>query len=85
MNELALKDFEVDLAERQVTHKPTGIVVSFYEYPTDDDWRKSDSVTLRDNPSYKGDRRELARAAKEAALAMGMTSQKPTNSPTRSA
>jgi hypothetical protein len=83
MNELAVKDFDVDLAERRVTHKPSGIVVSFYEYSTEDDWRKSDSVTLRDHPSYKGDRRELARAAKEAALAMGMTKQKPANSPSR--
>lgn len=83
MNELTLENFNVDLTDRRVTHKPSGIVVSFYEYPTEDDWWKSDSVTLRDHPSYKGDRRVLARAAKEAALAMGMTNQKPAKSPSR--
>ena len=77
MDNLTLEDFDVDLTERQVTHKPSGIVVSFYEYLTEDDWRKSDSVTLRDNPAYRGDRRQLAHAAKQAALAMGMTKHKP--------
>lgn len=76
-DQLRPQDFEVDLAERQVTHKPSRIVVTFYQYPTDDDWLKSDSVTLRDNPAYRGDRRELARAAKAAALAANMTKQKP--------
>jgi hypothetical protein len=77
VNELTADNFVVDLAERQVRHKPSGIVVYFYEYLTEDDWRRSDSVKLRDHPSYIGDRRELARAAKEAALAKGMTKQKP--------
>lgn len=77
MHQLRQEDFEVNLAERRVTHKPSGIIASFYEYHTEDDWRKSDSVTLRDNPAYTGDRRELARAAKAAALAAGMTRKKP--------
>ncbi len=77
VNQLGRENFAVDLAERRVTHNPSGIVVSFYEYANEGDWLKSDSVTLRDNPSYRGDRSKLARAAKAAALAAGMTKQKP--------
>jgi hypothetical protein len=76
VDQLSPENFHVDFTEREVTHKPSGVVISFYEYVTEDDWRKSDSVTLRDNTSYRGDRRELARAAKEAALAKGMTREK---------
>lgn len=77
MDQLGYENFDVNLAERRVTHIPSGIVVSFYEYLSDQDWVNSDSATLRDNPSYRGDRSELARAAKAAALAKGMTKQKP--------
>lgn len=77
MAQLRPEDFDVNLEERRVTHKPSKIVISFYEYNSEDDWRKSDSATLRDNPEYAGDRLELARAAKEAALALGMTARKP--------
>jgi hypothetical protein len=71
-----VEDFDVDLAERRVTHKPSGIEVEFYEYLSEDDWEKSDSVVLRDNPIWPGDRLELARKAKEAAVAAGMGAHK---------
>jgi hypothetical protein len=76
-NQLRLEDFDLDLEERRVTHRPSHIVVSFYEYTNEDDWRRSDSATLRDNPAWRGDRSELAGAAKAAAVAKGMTAQKP--------
>jgi hypothetical protein len=76
VNELKPEDFEVNLGERRVLHKPSGIVVSFYEYTNEDDWRRSDSVTLRDNPRWRGDRGELARAAKAVAVQEGMTATK---------
>jgi len=72
-----LEDFYVDLAERRVVHKPSGIEIEFYEYTNEQDWKKSDSAMLRDNPFWPGDRAELARAAKETALAAGMRSRKP--------
>jgi len=72
-----MEDFDVDLTERLVTHKPSGIEVSFYEYLSEDDWKKSDSALLRDNPFWPGNRYELARVAKDAALAAGMMSRKP--------
>jgi hypothetical protein len=76
-----LEDFDVDLAERLVRHKPSGIEISFYEYLNEEDWKKSDTATLRDNPFWPGDRYELARLAKEAAVAAGMTSRKPADEP----
>jgi hypothetical protein len=69
--------FVVDLLDRTVIHKPSGIWFSFYEYHSEDDWRKTDSVIYRDNPDFTGDRRALAAAAKRAALAKGMTARKP--------
>jgi hypothetical protein len=72
VNNLSPDDFDVDLAERKVIHKESGIWFSFYEYPSEDDWKRSDSVIYRDNPEWSGDRRVLAAAAKQAAMAKGM-------------
>lgn len=69
--------FDVDLAERRVTHRASGIWFSFYEYPNEDDWLKSDSVTYRDNPQWRGDRGLLAASAKNAAVVTGMTARRP--------
>lgn len=77
MPQLRPEDFDVDLMERRVTHRPSGIVVSFYEYNSETDWRNSDSVTLRDNPAWPGDRMELARVAQQTAIAQGMKARKP--------
>ena len=79
MDRLTPDEFDVDLRERRVTHRPSRIVVSFYEYTNEEDWRKADSVTLRDNPSWPGDRYELARAAKAAAIARGMKARRITH------
>jgi len=73
--------FDVDLFERKVVHKPSGIWFSFYEYPTEDDWRRSDNVVFRDDPRWEGDRMALARAAKAAALKAHMTARKPQREP----
>lgn len=72
-----VSDFDVDLKQRVVTHRPSNIRFSFYEYGNEEDWRKSDSVVMRDNPYFVGNRSLLARAAKEAAITMGMRAQKP--------
>ena len=69
-------EFDVDLVERTVLHKPSGIWFSFYEYNNEKDWEQSDSVTYRDNPSFAGDRMKLAAAAKQAAIAKGMTARR---------
>jgi hypothetical protein len=70
-------EFDVDLAERRVTHRASGIWFSFYEYLNDEDWLKSDSVTYRDNPRWEGDRNLLAASAKNAAVVKGMTARRP--------
>ncbi len=70
-------EFEVDLADRSVTHEPSGIRFSFYEYTVESDWLASDSVIFRDNPQWHGDRAELARSAKAAAVIGGMTAKRP--------
>ncbi len=72
MDKFSPDDFDVDLSERKVIHKDSGIWFSFYEYPNEDDWERTDSVIYRDNPDWVGDRRELAAAAKHAAMARGM-------------
>ena len=77
MNSLKPEDFDVDLAERRVVHMPSGIEVEFYEYTNEQDWERSGSALLRDNPFWPGDRAEIALMAKEAALAAGMKSRKP--------
>jgi hypothetical protein len=77
MPQLRPEDFDVNLMERRVTHKPSGITVSFYEYNSEADWLHSDSVTLRDNPGWPGNRMELARMAQETAIARGMKARKP--------
>jgi len=77
MSQFTPDDFDVDLRERKVIHKPSGMWFSFYEYNTEDDWKDSTSVIYRDNPDWPGDRRELAAAAKHAAVAKGMTARKP--------
>ena len=70
-------EFDVDLGERRVVHRDSGIWFEFYEYLDDDDWRKSDSVTYRDVPTWRGDRNLLASAAKRAAIAKGMKARRP--------
>jgi hypothetical protein len=65
-------EFDVDLDERKVIHRESGIWFSFYEYPNEGDWKRTDSVIYRDNPAWEGDRRELAAAAKHAAILKGM-------------
>ncbi len=77
MTNFSADDFDVDLLERKVIHKKSGIWFSFYEYTTEDDWKRSDSVTYHDVPSYEGDRMELAAAAKSAAIEKGMTARRP--------
>jgi hypothetical protein len=77
MNQYSKDEFEIDLAERSVTHTGSGIRFSFYEYENENDWRESDSVIYRENPNWDGNRRELAAAAKEAAIAGGMTARRP--------
>jgi hypothetical protein len=74
---ISTSDFEVNLAERRVVHKPSGMWFSFYEYTKENDWRQTDSVIFRDNPEWKGNRGELAAAAKKAAIDAGMTAQRP--------
>ncbi len=77
MNQVSTRDFAVDLSARRVVHKPSGMWFEFYEYPDEDDWKKSDSVIYHDNPEWRGDRRELASRAKDAAVANGMGARKP--------
>jgi hypothetical protein len=77
MERISTSDFEVNLAERRVVHKPSGMWFSFYEYTNEDDWRRSDSVIFRDNPEWPGNRGALAAAAKRAAIDSGMKAQKP--------
>lgn len=64
--------FHVDLAARRVTHV-SGAAATFYEYPSEDEWRASDVVTLLNPRLYDGPEVEFARLAKEAALKAGMT------------
>ena len=77
MTQFPTADFDVNLSERRVVHKPSGIWFSFYEYTNEEDWRRSDSVTFRDNPDWEGDRRALAASAKAAAIEKGMKARKP--------
>ena len=70
-------EFDVDLLERRVSHRKSGIWFSFYEYLNEEDWSKSDSVTYRDNPRWEGDRKLLAASAKNAAMLRGMTARRP--------
>lgn len=72
------KDFEVDLFDRRVIHKPSRIWFEFYEYLDDADWQRSDSVIYHDNPEWEGDRRELAALAKRAGMEAGMKARRPT-------
>ena len=75
--------FDVDLFERKVIHKPSGIWFSFYEYQNAADWQRTDSVIFRENPAWEGDRRALAASAKAAALAAGMKARRPASSKAR--
>jgi len=77
MTDYPVDQFDVDLEERTVLHKPSGIWFSFYEYPSEQDWERSDSVVYRENPNWGGDRRLLAAAAKRAAIASGMRAMRP--------
>jgi len=78
MDQVSSDDFDVDLLERRVVHKPSGIWFEFYEYLNEDDWKRSDSVVYRDNPDWPGDRMKLAAAAKKSAIERGMKARKPT-------
>ena len=73
-------EFDVDLDARTVKHRPSGVVVSFYEYTSEAEWHLTASVTVRDNPGFTGDLLDLARCAKRAAVAAGMTAQRPATS-----
>ena len=63
--------FTVDIESRKVRHS-SGASASFYRYRNDEDWQRSDVVTLHNPDLYDGPHAELARRAKEAALAAGM-------------
>ncbi|MGO8847536.1 MAG: hypothetical protein ACLQFI_19815 [Methylocella sp.] len=69
-------DFTVDLAKREVRHV-SGVIVQFCEYPTREAWLATDSVEIRNRDLFDGDTAELAEGAKHAAVAAGMTHQKP--------
>lgn len=77
VDELSSDAFDVDPLERRVVHKELGIWFEFYEYLNEEDWKRSDSVIYRDNPKWTGDRRQLAAAAKNAALIKGMKARRP--------
>jgi hypothetical protein len=77
MTDFPIGDFDVDLEERTVLHKSSGIWFSFYEYPNEENWERSDSVVYRENPTWDGDRRLLAAAAKRAVIAKGMKAMRP--------
>ena len=77
MEQYPSSEFIVDLSDRTVLHKPSGIFFSFYEYRDEKDWLTSQSVIYRDNPNFLGDRMALAAAAKEAAISKGMKARKP--------
>jgi hypothetical protein len=59
--------FNVDVAERKVTHKSSGISFVFYEGFTN-----GGNVLLKDNPEWIGDRQQLMTAAAHVAVASGM-------------
>jgi hypothetical protein len=69
-------DFDVDLKKRVVTYRASGISFSFYTYTSEADWRSSDDTRYRDDPRWEGDRMAMAKAAKLAATAAGMTAFK---------
>jgi len=75
---IVLEDFEVDLNTRTARHGPSEIEFSFYEYEDDDTWAKAGPKGYRDNPNWNGDRVELAKMAKSAAVVRGMGARKPT-------
>lgn len=76
MEHVSPDDFDVDLLERRVTHRRSGIWFEFYEYLNEEDWVKSDSVTYHDNPQWDGDRNLLAASAKQAAMVKGMRARR---------
>jgi hypothetical protein len=78
-----LSDFDVDLNERRVIHRTSGIWVQFYEYLSKEDWLKSDSITYREVPTWTGDRNILIGAAKRAAIEKGMTERRPAQAEAR--
>lgn len=77
VNLLSPDAFDVDPLDRRVVHRESGIWFEFYEYLNEEDWKQSDSVIYRDNPKWAGDRRQLAAAAKNAALVKGMKARRP--------
>jgi hypothetical protein len=77
MDQLLADDFDVDLYNRRVVHKPSGMWFTFYEYADEENWKTSDSVIYHNNPKWPGSRMELAAAAKAAAIQNGMRARKP--------
>ena len=67
-----LEDFDVDLAERIVTHRPSRISFVFDVFLNEADWQRAEAKSWRDNAAWLGDSAELARMAKAAAIAEGM-------------
>ena len=68
----APEDFLVDLRERKVVHRHTGIWFTFYEHANQALWDADNSVAFHDKPEFHGDRRQLAENAKRAAVKAGM-------------
>ena len=73
---VTIDEFEVDLVERKVHHRPLGMVFSLYEYQSEAGWLKSDTTSYSDNPNWEGDRAELAEKVKAAALKAGMMAKR---------
>lgn len=69
-------DFTVDLAARRVSHS-SGAAATFREYQNEEDWLRTDAVTLHNPSLYDGPEVDLARLAKEAAINAGMKRSKP--------
>jgi hypothetical protein len=65
-------EFDVDLVDRKVTHHPSEICFSFYEYRNERDWLSAAPAHYRENPEWEGNRFDLGLAAKRAAVAAGM-------------
>lgn len=71
-------DFEIDLEARTARHVQTGTVFSFYAYATEEDWAKAlpSAARLTDDSPRGAGLANLAGAAKDAAVAVGMKGQR---------
>lgn len=76
MIKTVINDFTVDMQKRTASHK-SGAVVSFYEYETEADWLAAGICNVSNPDLYGGSIDELGAVARRAALAAGMTHQKP--------